>query len=170
MPEPSRPVRVLRRVTAWSLAWVFAAALYLLLIDITDLPELYVGAGAAALAATAFELAREQDIAHLTARLRWIARAYRPLIKAPIDIAIVSIVAVRQLLRPRPMRGRFRAVPFRCGDEEQLVGGRAALAEALGSFAPNTIVVGVDEDRNLILAHQLLPTGGADAIDLLRLG
>ena len=41
---------------------MFAAAFYLLLIDITDLPELIVGAGAAVIAATGMELAREQGL------------------------------------------------------------------------------------------------------------
>ena len=48
--------------------------------------------------------------------------------------------------------------------------GRRALAESFGSFAPNTIIVGVDADRELILAHQLRPSGGPEALDLLGLG
>ncbi len=60
------------RVIAWGFAWLFAGALYLLLIDTTDLPELIAGAGAAAIAATGFELAREQRVAGgMSARLRW---------------------------------------------------------------------------------------------------
>jgi hypothetical protein len=44
------------------------------------------------------------------------------------------------------------------------------MAEALGSFAPNTIVVGVDQEREHLLAHQLLPTRRPqDAIDPLGL-
>jgi hypothetical protein len=48
--------------------------------------------------------------------------------------------------------------------------GRSALAESLGSFAPNTIVIGVDPERELILGHQLRRTGGDEAIDVLGLG
>ena len=48
-----------RRLAAWWFGWLLAGALYLLLIDTTDLPELIVGAVAAAIAATGFELARE---------------------------------------------------------------------------------------------------------------
>ncbi|MBV9001348.1 MAG: hypothetical protein JO304_19985, partial [Solirubrobacterales bacterium] len=66
--------------------------------------------------------------------------------------------------------GVFRAVPFRCGDDEELESGRRALAESLGSFSPNTIIVGVDGERELILGHQLSPRGGREAIDVLRLG
>jgi hypothetical protein len=171
MPEHSRPKLILRRVAAWSAGWMFAGALYLLLIDITSLPEVIVGCGAAAIAATGFELAREQQTAGgLTGRVRWLARLYKPLVKAPSDIAIVSLLAFRQLVKPRPVNGTFRAVHFRCGPEHDVETGRRALAEWFGSFAPNTMIVGVDVEEDLILGHQLHRTGGAEAIDLLDLG
>jgi hypothetical protein len=171
MSEPSRVAIILRRVAAWSAAWVFAGALYLLLIDTTSLPELIVGAGAATIAATGFELAREQQTAGgITMRARWLLTMHRPLLKVPSDVAIVSLMALRQLIRPRSVNGTFRAVPFRCGSEEDIEVGRRALAESLGSFAPNTIIVGVDVERELILGHQLRPGGGVEAIDVLRLG
>lgn len=171
MPEPTGPRVLLRRAAAWCMAWVLAGALYLLLIDTTSLPELIVGAGAAAIAATGFELAREQQTAGgLTARLRWLRTVHRPLLKVPADIAKVSMMALRQMVRPKPVNGTFRAVPFRCGPEHDIEIGRRALAESLGSFAPNTIIVGVDVERELILGHQLRPGGGPEAIDILGLG
>jgi hypothetical protein len=160
----------MRRVLAWSLGWVFAGALYLLLIDITDLPELIVGAGAATLAATGLELAREQQVAGESIRARWMTRAYRPLLKVPTDIWHVSGAAIVQLLRRDAVVGQFRAVPFRCGEDELHESGRHGLAEGFGSLAPNTIIVGVDSERELILAHQLRRSGGREAIDLLELG
>ncbi len=162
---------VLRRAAAWSVAWVLAGALNLLLIDITDLLELIVGAGAAAIAATAFELAREQRITgEVRLGLRWLGRIHRPVRNVPRDVAALSLLAVRQLVRPGAVNGVFRAVPFRCGGGEEHEFGRLALAESLGSFAPNTIVIGVDVERELILGHQLRPGGGRDAIDVLGLG
>jgi hypothetical protein len=149
---------------------VFAAAFYLLLIDITDLPELIVGAGAAVLAATGLELAREQGVVGESIRWRWLLRLHRPLLKVPTDIGLVSLQAIRALVSPRKRLGQFRAVPFASLGGDQLDRGRRSLSEALGSFAPNTIIVGIDPERELILAHQLKPTGGREAIDLLGLG
>ncbi|HTX09474.1 MAG TPA: hypothetical protein VME22_12730 [Solirubrobacteraceae bacterium] len=166
-----RPRPFPRRAGAWCAAGVLAGALYLLLIDTTSLPELIVAVAAAVMAATGFELAREQQtVGGLTARVRWLATAHRPLLKVPSDIAAVSLIAFRQLVRPRPVNGSFRAVPFRGGPGHDVEAGRRALAESLGSFAPNTIIVGVDEERGLILGHQLRSTGGAEAIDVLGLG
>jgi hypothetical protein len=170
MPERSRPALLARRAVAWSLGWAFSAALYLLLIDITDLPELIVGAGAAVLAATGLELAREQGLAGERISVRWLVHVYRPLLKVAVDIGLVSRAALGALLGREFRPGRFRAVPFACGEDRQHETGRRALAEALGSFAPNTVVAGVDDERGLILAHQLWPSGGREAVDPLELG
>lgn len=161
----------MRRVSAWWVGWALSGALYLLLIDITSLPELIVGAGAALLAATGFELAREREtVGGLTTRLRWVGTLHRPLLKVPKDVAVVCALAFRQLVAPRPSNGLFRVVAFRCRDDEPVETGRRALAEWFGSFAPNTIIVGVDAERELILGHQLREDGGAEAIDVLELG
>ena len=171
MTEPSRPWVILRRVVAWFAAGALAGGVYLLLIDTTSLPELIVLAAAAVIAATGFELAREQQTAGgLAARLSWLAKLHRPVLKVPSDVAAVSMVAIRKLVRPKRVNGTFRAVPFRCGSEQPTETGRQALAESMGSFAPNTIIIGVDVERELILGHQLRPTGGAEAIDVLGLG
>jgi hypothetical protein len=160
-----------RRAAAWCAAGLIAGGFYLLLIDTTSLPELIVAVAAAAIAATGFELAREQQTAGgVTARLRWVTTLYQALLNVPSDVVAVSLVAFRQLLRPRPVNGTFRAVPFRCGADNEIETGRIAMAEAFGSFAPNTIIVGVDVERELILGHQLRRTGGAEAIDVLGLG
>lgn len=170
MPERPRPALVARRAFAWSLGWVSAAALYFLLIDITDLPELIVGAGAAVLAATGFELAREQGIVGESIRWSWLLRLYRPVLRVPRDIAVVSAMALLALVRREPTLGSFRVVRFEGNGDEPHETGRCALAEAAGSVAPNTFVVGVDVERQLMLAHQLKPTGGREAIDPLELG
>jgi hypothetical protein len=159
-----------RRAAVWLTGWLLAGGLYLLLIDTTDTPELLVGAGIAILAATGFSLARERYLAAETVRLAWLARAYRPLVQAPRDIVTVTWVALAQLRRPRDAHGVFRAVPFACGDDEGRDIGRRALAESLGSFAPNTIIIGVDSERELLLGHQLRRRGGPEAIDVLGLG
>jgi hypothetical protein len=164
---------ILRRAApgalAWSVAWLFSAALYLLLIDTTSLPELLVGAFVATLAATGFELAREQHVARERVRIRWLRHAYRAVLRVPVDIALVTLAAAGQLTRRKQAVGEFRAVKIPGGGDERLSDGRAALAESFGSFAPNTIIVGIDRKRGLLIGHQLRRTGGPDAIDVLGL-
>ncbi len=82
---------------------------------------------------------------------------------------MVSLLAVRQLLAPRGVNDVFRTAPFRRG-EAGLETGRRALAESFGLFAPNTSIIGVDSERELLLGHQLRGGGGDEAIDVLGLG
>ncbi|TMK42206.1 MAG: hypothetical protein E6G56_02010 [Actinobacteria bacterium] len=160
-----------RRLALWLAAWLVGAGVWLALVDLTDLPELLTGAVAAALAATGFEVAREAGHPGIGGRARWLARAWRPLVRAPVDIVVLSALTLSQAVRPVRNRGRFRAIPFGSADESSAhKHGRRALAEALGSFAPNTIVVGVDPEAELILVHQLRPSGGRRSVDVLGLG
>ncbi|HEY1568078.1 MAG TPA: hypothetical protein VGF68_13710 [Solirubrobacteraceae bacterium] len=149
---------------------VLAAAFYLVLIDTVDLPELYAGAGAVILAAAAYEAARRQGVAEARVSPRWMARGGRVIASLPRQIAWVSWQALAQLAAPRETRGTLRAVRFRAGGEGSSDVGRRALAEGLGSLAPNSIVVGIDDERDLLLVHQLRRHGGREELDPLELG
>jgi Na+/H+ ion antiporter subunit len=152
-------------------AFLFAGAFYLLLIDTTTSPELYAGAAAALLAALACATARRNGLRGVSPRPGWLVRGGRAIAQVPADIFWVSLAALEQLVVPRRIRGELRATPFHFGDaDDGRDMARRALAEAVGSLTPNTIVIGVDGERNLILAHQLRRRGGADGVDVLGLG
>jgi multisubunit Na+/H+ antiporter MnhE subunit len=166
----SRGARVARGSVAWAASWLVGAAVWLVLVDTTYTPELIAGAVAAALAATGTELVRRQRIARISAHPRWLVYAWRPLLRVPADVARLTLAALAQLIHPQASRGRFVALRFEFGGEEPSDHGRRALAEGLGSFSPNTYVVGIDHDRDLILVHQMVPTREqAKAIDPLEL-
>jgi hypothetical protein len=143
---------------------------YLLLIDTTSLPELYVLAGVALACGIGFELAREQDFVEARIAVRWFASCWRLLWRIPSDVAIVCWEALAQTARPRATRGEFRAVHVSATAETPADTGRRALIETVGSFAPNTIVVGVDAERGLLLTHQLRRHGAPEDLDVTRLG
>jgi Na+/H+ ion antiporter subunit len=157
-------------------AWIVLVGLligggfYLLLIDTNDLPELYVLAGVAPVCGLLFLISREEGFEEAQIRPAWLAGAWRLAVKIPLDIALVCWQALAQLVRPRPSRGEFRAVRFRAVARTPQDSGRRALTEAVGSVAPNTVVIGVDADRGVLLVHQLSRQGDAKDLDLLRLG
>jgi len=156
------------RLSAW---WISLAALWLALDDTVALPELITGAVAAALGAIAAEVVHSQNLVRVRVRRRWFTHAWRPLVRLFPDTARVLAVLLRQLVLRRPPRGEFRAVPFRYGYESGAYDTtRRALAKGAGSFAPNAYVVGVDAERELLLVHQLDPSGGASELDPLELG
>lgn len=159
-----------KRVGHWLVGVAITGAFYLLLIDTTYPPELYVLAFVVFLGGVAYEAAREQGFAEVSLPLLALRRLPRALARVPGDLLRLTLMALAQLLDPRGGRGVLRAVPFRHGaDEGRRAAGRRALAEAVGSVSPNTIVIGIDVERDLMLVHQLRPSGGPQQIDPLEL-
>lgn len=145
-------------------------AFYMLLIDTVSLPELYAGAGATLVAGLAFAVSSRQGVGEASISPALLARGWRAIARVPTQIVLVCGEAISQLFTRSPRRGRFLAVPFEAGDDDPGAAGRRALAEAVGSLAPNTIVIGIDPDRKLLLVHQLHGQSGRDELDVLRLG
>jgi hypothetical protein len=158
----------MRLVIAAAFGTALGAALYLLLIDTVSPPELYAGCGVVLLAGAGFVAAREPAFPQAI-KPQWLLRSWRVLASLPLHIALVCRDALVQPFTRTRARGQFRVVKFSCGDEP-VDRGRRALAESLGSFAPNTIVIGVDTERELLLVHQLHRQGGADELDVMKLG
>lgn len=140
-----------------ALPWIFTATalfgFWLLLVDTHEEAQLLVGAGVAILAATISELVRRQRIAAVRMRPAWLTRLWRPAATVPRDLVRLAAAVPRGRQRP----GLLRALPFDGDVEDPTDNGRQALAELAGSFSPNTIVIGVDAERHLLLVHQLLP-------------
>jgi hypothetical protein len=157
------------RLRAVAVGTALAAGFYLVLIDTVMLPELYAMAGVVLLAAIGFTASLTQGFAEARVRGSWLLRTYRPVIQIPIQLSLVVYELSAQLRHPRRTRGRLRAIPFAGGDNAHDIG-RRGLSEILGSLAPNTIVIGVDIERQLLLVHQLHHTGGPEDLDVLRLG
>lgn len=161
---------LIRRVAIASIGIVIGGAFYLQLIDTTSLPELYVLAGTALVCGIGFSLAREREFVEARILPWWLLRSWRLAWRIPGDIVIVCWEAIAQLARPRPVRGVLRAAPFRAVEPAPPQVGRRALAETVGSVAPNTIVIGIDDERGLLLVHQLRRNGGPEDLDVTRLG
>jgi hypothetical protein len=158
------------RALALALAgFALAGAFYLLLIDTTSLPELCVLVAVALLATLAFETSREQGFPEARFSPKSLNRAWRAVAGVPRDSLVLCAEAIAQLRRSERRRGQFRAVPFKAGPSEE-DRGRYALTEIVGSLAPNTIVIGVDPDSDLLLVHQLRRHGDRSDIDVLELG
>ncbi|HWF51374.1 MAG TPA: hypothetical protein VG294_12115 [Solirubrobacteraceae bacterium] len=128
----------MRRVRIAAAGFVLAAGFCLVLIDTVDAPELYAGAVVALLAAAVFGVSREQGLAEA-------------------EIALDGW---------RALGGCYCAYRRRSPRSEP--SRRRALAEALGSLTPNTIVIGIDTERGLLLVHQLRRQGRPEELDVMR--
>jgi multisubunit Na+/H+ antiporter MnhE subunit len=142
-----------RLVRVWMTWWVLLAALYLLIDDSVLVPELAVGALAGAMGATGATLVHRERGMLLRGDRRWLRALWGPLLGLVTDL--------RPLVRALPRRGGSGAlveVPFDATTDSPRDTARRALTEALGTLAPNTIVVRIDTDRGVVVAHQLVPT------------
>jgi hypothetical protein len=164
------PWTVIRRVWIAALGLVLGGSFYLLLVDNPSSPELYVLAAVAITCGVALAVSWEERIVEARVKPWWLLGAWRVAVKIGPDIVLLCWEVMAQLFRPRPARGRFRAVPFGATDDTPQDAGRRALTEWIGSMAPNTIVVGVDDERGLLLVHQLHRQGESADIDPMGLG
>jgi multisubunit Na+/H+ antiporter MnhE subunit len=149
-----------RRVGFWFAWYVPLVVLWLAFVDTLDPAEVVVGLVAAAIAATAAELVRSQDLVRFRLELRWL----RGLTQLPWQTARdcwLLTVALWRHLTGHPARGRFRVVPFPSEADDASSAGRRALVTALVSVAPNTVVVGVEGQGGEMLVHQLVPEPGS---------
>jgi multisubunit Na+/H+ antiporter MnhE subunit len=161
-------VRALRGIAFWLIAFVFAFALWMVHSDSAKLPELLAGGGVAAIAATGTELVRRQRVAGIAVRPSFLRSALTLVPRAVGDCATLTRLAFAELLRSEPVRGSTVTAPFGHGGDDPEQNGRRALAQALGSFAPGTIVIGIDAERQVVIAHRL--PRSADRNDLDPLG
>jgi hypothetical protein len=83
------------------------------------------------------------------------------LIRLPRDVLVdtwrMTALLVRSLIRREPIKGSFRIVSFREGLEgDPRAQARRAVAAWLGTISPNTYVIGVDEEHDVVVLHQLI--------------
>jgi multisubunit Na+/H+ antiporter MnhE subunit len=149
-----------RRVGFWIAWYVSLVILWLAFVDTFALAEVVLGLVAAAVAATAAELVRSQDLFRFRVDPRWL----RDLPRLPWQVlrdCWLLAVALWRHCTGHPVRGLFRVVPFPSEADDARSAGRRALVTALASVAPNTVVVGIEGGEGEMLVHQLVPEPGS---------
>ena len=124
--------------------------LWLALADSRRLEELVAGMAVGALGATAAVMVRAQRDVVLRPRPRWVLEALRPLGRWPRDLG-----RSRGRCRHAPTAGSSRS-PSRRPARTPADAARRALAVGGGSLAPNAIVVEIDDDRGVLVRHELV--------------
>jgi multisubunit Na+/H+ antiporter MnhE subunit len=89
----------------------------------------------------------------------WLRHVPRIALGMLVDAVLVTAELVRTL-RGRGERGRLHAVPFDVGDDAAGDVGRRVVTTLGITLQPNTIVVGFDRARQVVLVHELVPRPG----------
>ncbi|MGH3400181.1 MAG: hypothetical protein ACRDPO_36420 [Streptosporangiaceae bacterium] len=158
-----RQAVVARRAGAWLVWWVLLMSFWVVLDDSIALDELLAGAGAAALGAFLAELAADQTRVRFRPRIEWVAPALRLPVDVARDLGIVFAALWRRLARGEEPESGFRELPARYGPDTAEGRTRRVLLIGGRSVAPNSFVLGMDADREVIVVHQLVVTDGRPA-------
>jgi multisubunit Na+/H+ antiporter MnhE subunit len=152
----------MRLRTRFWIAWYLPlVVLWLAFVDTLATAEVVLGLVAAAIAATAAEVVRDQDLVRFRLKVSWL-RDLHVLPGQVLADSRVLAVALWRRLTGRPVDGAFRALPFPIDRDEALSAGRRALVTGFVSLTPNAYVVGIEDD-GVLLIHQL-GTGKADPV------
>jgi hypothetical protein len=146
----------------WALRWLLLCVLWLALADSRALPELVAAAVAAAIGATfAGAIARPGRPRTLPAVASLCRSApyaiFRPIHRLVLDSAILVAALWRRIVRRERIAGEFRAARHSPPPGARTAAARG-IAEIWGSLTPNRYIVGIDDEDNLILVHELIRT------------
>jgi hypothetical protein len=157
---------------SWLGWWAIGMMLWMILDDTTVLPELIDGAVAAAIGATGATVAYARRSVPLRLPHGWARWWWRPLTQFVADLGALTRVLARALNGGEREAGAVREQPFALSDDPATRHAQIALAAVAGSFAANTVVLGVDEERSVIIVHELAASRGGDrrCADPLELG
>jgi multisubunit Na+/H+ antiporter MnhE subunit len=142
------------RAKYWIAWYLPLVVLWLAFVDSLATAEVVVGLVAAAVAATAAEVVRDQDLVRFRLRVSWLRDLYRLPGQVLADSRVLAVALWRQLTG-RPVHGGFRALRFPVDRDDGLSAGRRALVTGVVSLTPNAYVVGIEED-GVMLVHQLV--------------
>jgi multisubunit Na+/H+ antiporter MnhE subunit len=144
------------RAGAWLAWWLVLMSFWVALDDSLAADELLAGAGAAAIAALAADLACHQAAARVRMRWRWLGPALRLPGQVAGDTVTVYAVLWRRLARGEQPGSGFVTEPVRYGDDTAEGMTRRVLLIGARSVAPNEFALGIDAETNTMLLHRLV--------------
>jgi multisubunit Na+/H+ antiporter MnhE subunit len=151
-----RDVPVARRVGSWLVWWVLMMSFWVMIDDSISTDELLAGAGAAVLAALLAELVSYQAASRFRMRIEWLVPALSLPGQVIRDMVIVYRALWRRLARGEHPHSAFVEVPARFGDDSPEGVTRRTLLIGGTSIAPNTFVLGIDKDHDVMVVHRLV--------------
>lgn len=157
--EPRKRQRNLpaaRRVGSWLAWWVLMMSFWVMIDDSVETDELLAGAGAAALAAVFAELVTYQAATRFRMRIGWLGPALRLPGQVVGDTIIVYRALWRRLAHGEQPPSGFLELPARFGDDTPEGVTRRTLLVGGTSLAPNTFVLGLDRERDVMVVHRLV--------------
>jgi len=144
-----------------SLEFLFLLALWMAFVSAVKIDEVLVGIPAAGLSAFADGVVKAKRFAKFRPEPQWLLFFFwQPWYALSGTWAI--FVALGRHLLGKKSESQLRVVRFRAGGEDPESCARRALAIILTTIPPNFLVIGIDKEKDLMLIHQVSPTGTPD--------
>src|SRR6266700_6520658 len=154
--ERQHDMPVARRVGSWLVWWVLMMSFWVMIDDSIATDELLAGAGAAALAALWAEMVTYQAATRFRMRIEWLVPAFSLPGQVVRDLVIVYGALWRRMAHGVQPPSAFLELPARFGDDRPEGLTRRTLLVGGPSLAPNTFVLGIDRDRDVMVVHRLV--------------
>lgn len=154
-------MRTLRFVVLW---WLALGGFWILLVGTNSGLE-EVAAACAATLGTGLALAiRRQRLLNFSFEPRCLARTLKVPWNVVRELGIVLWALALHIARVRPVASAYRAIPFPAGRADAVSAGRRAVASLADAISPNAYPVDMDDERGLVLRHELDPRHASDEI------
>ncbi len=141
---------------SWAIWFVVLNVIWLWLISSFVLAEAVLGLVASAVAATAaVAVATSSPVGYRT-RLEWLLLARRLPMRTLRESAMVLSALGRQIAGRGAVGGRFRIVQVELPEDPSESTAKRALLIAGESLAPNSYVLGINEETGAMLIHELV--------------
>ena len=144
------------RLVFWLARWLGLAAFYLLFIDAVPVQERYAAVMAGGVGVLAFAVLQRRDRRYAF-KARWLILYFRRLVPGIIADTYRVLIAhpLGALTGNHPSRGRFVALPFDPGGGDPTSTARRVAVLYGSSITPNAVPIFVDEEKKILVLHQL---------------
>ena len=128
-------------------------ALWFAFVSKMEVGEFLVGTVGAAVAATGDAVIRRRRFVKFRPHPRWLLQFWREPGYVITGTALVFAVLLRRLILGKQPDSLFLPISFDAGGATARGSARRALALTLTTLGPNSIVIGIDEDKDSMLIH-----------------
>jgi len=152
----------------WAIQWLCMMALWFAFVSKVELAEGLIGVFATAAAATGDLVIRRQGFAKFRPEARWFLAFWREPWWVLNGTVVIFWALVRRAIVGKQPDSTFRSLDFDAGRAGGQACARRALALILTTLPPNSVVIGIDEDKNSMLVHQLQQSGEPEVMKELK--
>lgn len=138
------------------LLWISQGLLWIAFADNSGIREIVIGAVVTAMATLAVWRFRRRTHDRYKLRFEYVRQAVHIPKSIIVDTWILLRVIVMRL-RGKAIPARIIGVPFKNGGNGPVSRGRRSLAITFLTLTPNTLVLGLLPDKQLLLFHTLIP-------------